>query len=206
MKILLNEEFPLEEDEKVLFDAEKPYFQPYDIIVLAVLVAVGFVNGPNPFLLAAAFYGMLLFMGRSKTRVWVTSSRLITAEKSGVSGRYEYKFAETAKIVGLQKGSVKERKVSIEEQVARMAQTNSNLKSSDRSNSDSDDCQRQNANLAFGRCDVTIHIDGGGWNHPQKKWTLEALKDGHQFIAKLAALLGFTSPDGFVWFNPKDLT
>jgi hypothetical protein len=184
MKILLNGEFPLEEDEKVLFDAEKPFFQPYWIIVLMVFVALGFVNGPNPFLFFAAMGGAFALLAASRTRVWVTSSRLITAKKSAFFRRYEYEFVETAKIVSLQKGS--------------------SLESRDRSNYESGDSQRQNANLAFGRCDVTIHIDGGGWSHPQKKWTLEALKDGHQFIAKLAALLGFTSPDGFVWFNPKD--
>lgn len=198
MKKLLNNEFALEEDESVLFDTEKAIFQPYYIIILVVCFALGFVNGPNPLLLCAVVGGVFMFIGASKTKIWVTESRLISARTTGAFESYKYDFIETAKILRIQKGNGGESAVKPEEQFMRRLIGNDSP-----SHYETGELHRQNANLAAGMCDITIFIDTGSRRRTDK-WTFEAMKDGHQFIARLASLLGFTSPDGFVWFNPEE--
>lgn len=177
----------LEPDESVVSKTEKQMLQPYVIVILCVTGGIGLI-GENLFLLVAVIGFAFVLLLSSRVVLWLTTKRIVFAEKAGALGRWNYGSISLSDVVLFWKGVP-----------VNFADSDLNLANE----------QRQKVNLVTGSCDLTIATQ----NREAKSFTdkvsshktksFEALKNGHEFVASLASTLRFTSTDGRRW-DPEE--
>jgi len=131
MNTALDNNLTLDSDETVIFETTKHPFQPYYLVAVAVCIGLGFINGPNPFLIVAIVGTAFVFLIGRRTRLWLTNKRIIFAEKHGALASFKQDSIQLQDIEYFWKGNV-----------ARFGED--------------PELHRQNMNQVAGVCDLTI--------------------------------------------------